>query len=72
MLQFTCKFTSNKVINVSYRHTRSALGEEEKKQWLAAQSVKRSYADEVLSQLDGMPDYFSVIQYIHVLQTVFG
>ena len=38
-------------------------GEEEKKQWLAAQSVKRSYADEVLSQLDGMPDYFSVIQY---------
>ena len=30
-------------------------GEEEKKQWLAAQSVKRSYADEVLSQLDGLP-----------------
>ena len=38
-------------------------GEEEEKQWLAAQSVKRSYADEVLSQLDGMPDYFSVIHY---------
>lgn len=38
-------------------------GEEEKQQWLALQSVKRSYAEEVLSQLDDLPAYFSVIQY---------
>lgn len=38
-------------------------GEDEKQQWLAMQSVKRSYQEEVLSQLGDVPDLFSLVQY---------
>lgn len=37
--------------------------ESEKAQWLALQNVKRSYADDVLSQLDGLAEQFKIEQY---------
>ncbi len=38
-------------------------GEAEKRQWFEAQSVQRSYRDEVLARLDGLDDTFEVYQY---------
>ena len=38
-------------------------GESEKAQWLALQNIKRSYADDVLSQLDGLAHQFKIKQY---------
>jgi hypothetical protein len=37
--------------------------ESEKKQWLATQIVKRSFKQDVLSQLEGLVDFFKVQQY---------
>jgi hypothetical protein len=38
-------------------------GPVEKAQWLAAQNVKRSYADDVLSQLDALASHFNIKEY---------
>lgn len=38
-------------------------GEQEKAQWLKQQSVKRQYADEIISQINSARDDFEVIQY---------
>lgn len=38
-------------------------GEQEKRQWLAAQSVKRSYRQEVLDQLQELPQALQCVQY---------
>jgi hypothetical protein len=37
--------------------------DEEKAQWLAVQNVKRSYADDVLSQVDVLASHFDIEQY---------
>ena len=37
--------------------------ESEKKQWLAIQQIKRSYADDVLTQLDELANQFDIEQY---------
>ena len=37
--------------------------ESEKSQWLAMQNVKRSYADDVLSQLDALANHFDIEEY---------
>ena len=41
----------------------TAWGSEEKAQWLAEQSIERSYEDEVLEALSDLDDRFVVIQY---------
>jgi hypothetical protein len=41
-------------------------GPVEQAQWLAAQNVKRSYADDVLSQLDALGSQFDVKEYAHL------
>ncbi|MFC6438878.1 M14 family metallocarboxypeptidase [Bowmanella sp. JS7-9] len=41
----------------------TAWGETEKQQWLTAQQIKRSYQQEVVSELQSMPAHFEVIQY---------
>ncbi|MGF1708170.1 M14 family metallopeptidase [Enterovibrio baiacu] len=38
-------------------------GDEEKAQWLASTSIKRSYKDDVLSKIDALRDRFDVTQY---------
>ncbi|MGF1733787.1 M14 family metallopeptidase [Photobacterium satsumensis] len=38
-------------------------GEEEKAQWLAQQTIKRSYQDEVVTKIDALRDRFDVSQY---------
>ena len=38
-------------------------GEEQKVTWLAAQSIKRSYFDEVLSKLDALKNRFDIVKY---------
>jgi len=38
-------------------------GENEKTAWLAAQSIKRSYADEVIAKLQSLKDQFDIEQY---------
>lgn len=38
-------------------------GEAEKQQWLAQQSVKRSYREEVLARIDALREHFDVEQY---------
>jgi len=38
-------------------------GTDEKAAWLAAQSIKRSYADEVVSKLQSLKDQFAIEQY---------
>lgn len=38
-------------------------GEAEKKQWLASQNTKRSYAKDVVSQIDSLSDRFEICQY---------
>ncbi|MDP5040590.1 MAG: M14 family metallocarboxypeptidase [Paraglaciecola sp.] len=38
-------------------------GEAEKKQWLSAQSIKRSYAADVLAEIEAMPPFFKTQQY---------
>jgi hypothetical protein len=40
-----------------------AWNEEDKKQWLGSQTVKRSYADEVLKKLEGLSEHFIRTQY---------
>ncbi|WP_099033777.1 M14 family metallopeptidase [Lacimicrobium alkaliphilum] len=40
-----------------------AWSDKEKAQWLAAQQIKRSYSDDVVSQLDALPANFDVQQY---------
>lgn len=37
--------------------------DDEKAQWLAEQNVKRSYADDVLTQLDGLASHFDIEEY---------
>jgi len=38
-------------------------GDAEKAQWLAAQTIKRSYADEVLAKIESLKPYFDIQQY---------
>lgn len=38
-------------------------GEQEKAEWLSRQSIKRSYADEVLAKLEGLKTRFDIQQY---------